>query len=106
MPADVTEIQQHFKQWHYRFTVHALERMLERDIDILEVEFAVGHDVPEVIEDYPDDPRGPSCLILGWTRDGRALHVQIGYTYMREVITAYEPDEAQWIDLRQRRRRQ
>ena len=30
----------------------------------------------EVIEDYPEDKYGPSCLILGFTVYGRPLHVQ------------------------------
>ena len=28
-----------------------------------------------VIEDYPDDRRGHSCLILGRGSEGRAIHV-------------------------------
>ena len=54
----------------------------------------------EVIEDYPDDKYGPSCLILGTTLDGRPLHVQIGYPDAGpvKVVTAYEPDAGRWDD--------
>jgi hypothetical protein len=31
-----------------------------------------------LIESYPNDPRGPSCLILGHPLEGRPLHVVCG----------------------------
>lgn len=51
----------------------------------------------EVIEDYPDDTRGHSCLILGRGRDGRPIHIVCAPKdeYLA-IITAYIPDEAQW----------
>ena len=44
----------------------------------------------EVIEDYPDDKYGPSCLIYGVNREGRILHVQCSIDPVW-VITAYDP---------------
>lgn len=38
---------------------------------------AVAHG--NIIEDYPDDKYGPSCLILGFTLAGRPLHSQCSY---------------------------
>ncbi len=29
----------------------------------------------EVIEDYPDDVRGHSCLLLGYGKENRPIHV-------------------------------
>jgi len=29
----------------------------------------------EIIEDYPEDARGHSCLILGFGEEGRPIHV-------------------------------
>ncbi len=29
----------------------------------------------ELIENYPEDVRGPSCLILGTGKNGRPIHV-------------------------------
>jgi hypothetical protein len=29
----------------------------------------------EVIEDYPEDTRGHSCLVLGFGEENRAIHV-------------------------------
>jgi hypothetical protein len=53
----------------------------------------------DLIEDYPEDPRGPSCLLAGTTRLGRVVHVVCSpkEQYLA-VITAYLPDPAQWRD--------
>ncbi len=60
----------------------------------------------EIIEDYPDDKYGPSCLVLGFTVAGRPLHVQCSYPSrpLVKIITLYEPDSGLWIDFRERRR--
>jgi hypothetical protein len=51
----------------------------------------------EIIEDYPEDARGHSCLILGRGRDGRPIHIVCTPKdeYLA-IVTAYIPDEAQW----------
>jgi hypothetical protein len=59
----------------------------------------------EVIEDYPQDPRGHSCLLLGVGEGGRLLHVVCSPKgdYLA-IITAYVPDPEQWsADVRRRR---
>ena len=48
--------------------------MTERHIAVEEVEQALLSNRVEVVEDYPDDPRNPSCLVLGFTGQGRPLH--------------------------------
>src|SRR5690348_12244715 len=58
----------------------------------------------EVIEEYPDDVRGASCLLICWVA-GRALHVVVKNPPAPFVITAYWPDERaeKWsIDFRRR----
>jgi len=51
-----------------------------------------------IIEPYPDDPRGPSCLILGFTDKNKPLHIVCGRIEEDEIliITAYEPDPTEW----------
>ena len=80
--------------------------MTERDI--------MGHEVTEaldnclLIEDYPDDKYGPSCLACGRIEVGRELHVQCTYPKAGrfKVITVYEPDWRWWTaDGRRRVRR-
>jgi hypothetical protein len=57
-----------------------------------------------VIEDYPEDVRGHSCLILGYGIGNRAIHVVCAPKdeYLA-VITAYLPDPGLWTqDFRKR----
>ena len=44
----------------------------------------------EIIESYPEDKYGPSCLIWGMTEKGRVLHVQFSLNPVW-IITAYDP---------------
>jgi hypothetical protein len=52
----------------------------------------------EVIEDYPDDKYGASCLICGFTSAGRPIHLHCSYPCraLLKVITLYEPTEERW----------
>lgn len=51
----------------------------------------------EIIEDYPEDARGHSCLMLGRGRDDRAIHVVCApKSEYLAIITAYLPDPDQW----------
>jgi hypothetical protein len=51
----------------------------------------------EVIEDYPQDSRGHSCLILGLGQNNRPIHIVCSpkNEYLA-IITAYLPDPLQW----------
>jgi len=95
------QIQDKIKKGEYRFSDHAVKKMIERSIDRYEVEQTVL--TGEIIEDYPDDKYSPSCLIYGRTRKDRDLHVQISFPPLVVVITTYEPDPAEWIDFKIRR---
>lgn len=86
----------------YRFTIHAADRMIERDISAAELEEALLGGEAEVIEDYPSDPRGASCLVLGVTNRGRVLHAQCTYPPNVAIVTAYEPRADEWVDRRRR----
>jgi len=86
----------------YYFTLHAADRMIERHISVREVEEAMLSDLAVVIEDYPEDVRGSSCLVLGMAKSGRPLHIQITYPLEIAVVTVYEPRAEEWIDWRKR----
>ncbi len=62
----------------------------------------------DIIESYPHDPRGPSCLILGHADTGRPIHVVCGTSDPETllIITAYEPDPAEWEPDRRTRKRE
>jgi hypothetical protein len=51
----------------------------------------------EIIEDYPEDERGHSCLMLGFSEDGRPLHIVCApkKEYLA-IITAYIPSVSEW----------
>ena len=94
------EIRNAFRLGRYEVSRHATARMLRRGIRTDEIEEAVAS--AEVIEDYPDDKYGPSLLLLGFTRGGRPIHVQVAYPRMR-IVTVYEPEPREWTDWRRRR---
>lgn len=67
----------------------------ERMISTGEVESAIFSG--ELIEDYPEDVRGHSALLLGWSGDDRPIHVVCSPKVdFLAVITAYLPDPAEW----------
>lgn len=98
------DIQRKIAARQYEFTKHAVDQAIIRCISVAELEEAVLNR-SAVVEDYPEDKYGPSCLILGFTNGGRPLHIQCSYPSrpMVKVVTVYEPDPALWIDCRIRR---
>ena len=88
----------------FEYSRHALDQSLLRDIHPNELREAIAGG--EVIEDYPDDKYGPSCLVLGLTAAGRPLHVQCSHPTrpLVKIVTMYEPDPLLWVDFRTRRR--
>jgi hypothetical protein len=98
---ELDEIRAEISAGSYRFSDHAVKRMIRRSIDRIEVEEAIL--IGEIIEEYPDDKYSPSCLIYGVSKAGRHLHVQLSLPPAVIVITVYEPDASEWIDNRVRR---
>ena len=94
-------IQDKISKSKYRFSDHAVKRMIKRSINRREIEEAILGG--EIIEEYPDDKYFPSCLIYGKTRKGRDLHVQISLPPVVVLITTYEPDPEDWIGCKVRR---
>jgi hypothetical protein len=87
----------------YELSKHAVDQSIIRNITTDELEQALISS-SELIEDYPDDKYGPSCLILGCTVDGRALHIQCSYAErsLVKIVTMYEPDPQMWEGLKSR----
>lgn len=79
---------------------HALDQCLLRAIRVSEIRECLL--AGEVIEFYPDDKYGPSCLVLGQTAKGRILHVHCSdeSRAILKVVTAYEPDPRRWREYR------
>jgi hypothetical protein len=85
-----------------RITQHAQQEMVEENVtlnDVLET-ITAG----QILENYPEHRRGTCCLINGFTKNGRPLHVVC--TTIQPVliiITVYEPKPPHWITPIQRR---
>ena len=81
------------------------EKIRAREIEAEEIEEAIYNGT--IIEPYPNDPRGESCLIMGFTGQDRPLHVVCGRLKEKEIliITAYEPDPKEWeVDWKTRKK--
>lgn len=99
----IDEIRRKFAADEVEFTKHATLRSVFRQIAISEIREAIA--VGRVIEEYPDDKYGPSCLVFGRTALQRPLHIQCS-TPEREIlkiITVYEPNIEEWIEFEQRK---
>jgi hypothetical protein len=97
------DIQAKFIRDEFEFSKHAVDQSILRDVSVAEIREAINSG--EIIEDYPDDKYGPSCLIFGRTPAKRPLHIQCSYPSrpLVKIITVYEPDPDEWIDYRERR---
>jgi hypothetical protein len=104
---DLNEIQWLLRGGQYEITFHAQQERLEEDLDLIQIEAAIIEH-GELLEEYPDDPRGESCLVLGFV-GSRPLHVVLGWATMKgetqrmlRLITVYTPTAPKWIDPRTR----
>ena len=99
----ISEIQQKVESEQFEFSKHAVDQGIIRRISVQEVREAVA--VADLIENYPEDKYGPSCLLYGKTKAGRPLHIQCSYPMrpMIKIITLYEPDSARRFDFKTRR---
>lgn len=88
----------------FEFSKHALDQSILRGITVQELREAIADG--EVIEDYPNDKYGPSCLVFGMTKSRRLIHIQCSYPSRKvvKIITLYQPTPEQWIDYKVRRK--
>jgi hypothetical protein len=86
----------------FEFSKHAVDQMMQRRILVSEIKEALA--APEVLEHYPNDKYGPSCLLLGFSVKGNALYVVCTYPdrELLKIITVYEPDPNLWLEFRTR----
>ena len=70
---------------------HTQDEMRQEGFTATDLFKALTSPSAEVIEDYPDDPRGAYCLVLAWVR-GPPIHLTVT-TPPRPlfVITVYDP---------------
>ena len=87
----------------FELSRHAFKRVVERNISGNEIRQAGSR--ANIIEEYPDDKYSPSCLLSGFTHEGRPLHMQVSLvdSDLVKVMTLYEPHPREWIDYTYRR---
>lgn len=99
---DIARVKALVRQRRYKTSHHAEVEREAETITIDDIKTAILEG--ELLEDYPDDPRGHSCLMLGTTEDGRPLHIVLTILDQEEVliITVYVPTLPKWLDPRTR----
>ena len=98
---DIKTVRQECAAGNIKWTAHVLERMQERNIEPTDIVNCINNG--KIIEQYPEAYPYPACLILGTINSANSLtthiHVVVGYgSGSVWVITAYKPDEAEWIN--------
>lgn len=102
---DIMELVRSSAKKRILYLPHAVRQMSHPDRMISTADVRNVIEKGERIEDYPEDARGHSCLILGRGRGGLPIHVVCSpkADYLA-VITAYSPSLEEWEhDLRKRR---
>lgn len=103
-------IKQKLQRNQFELSWHAEKEKQEDKITYFEIDKAIK--TLEIIEDYPEDRRGSSCLALGFTYEHKPLHFVLGNLEEEKVliitmfliITMYRPKIEEWIDFRMRRK--
>lgn len=98
----IEQIRDKIASEQFEYSQHAVDQSILRRINVQELREAVA--TGEIIEGYPDDKYGPSCLIHGLTAKGRHLHIQCSYPSrpLIKIITLYQPDPKRWINFKER----
>lgn len=101
---EIEEIKKKIRHDEYEISSHAEKERYDEDITISDLEITIFEG--EIIEDYSDDPRGQSCLILGHSQN-RPIHIVCGYSTLKwiRIITVYIPKPPKWINERTRAKR-
>ncbi|MFN6539966.1 MAG: DUF4258 domain-containing protein [Nostoc sp. EkiNYC01] len=104
MSTMLAEIRRKIAEDQFEFSKHAVDQSILRGIRVQELKEAISSG--QVIEDYPNDKYGPSCLISGLTQANRPLHVNCSYPSrpLIKIITVYQPDSNLWNNDFTRRR--
>ena len=83
-----------------RATSHAIVEAEKDQLAFAQIESST--ESGECIEDYPTDPRGPSCLVLGRLADASPIHALWGFDafYQRAILITVLPSGSSLVDAR------
>ena len=77
---------------------HAEKEMADDNVSTPQLLAALLTEPVEVIEDYPEDQRGHSHLLLCWLNNSEPLHVCCAIRGANAIIiTVYRPDPERWL---------
>lgn len=98
---DVLKIRERFANDEFETSYHSEVERYAEGIGMADLEKAISNSI--ILEEYPNDPRGPSCLLLGYS-DEQPIHIVCGLTQINwvRIITVYIPKLPKWIDERTR----
>ena len=91
-------IKNEINKQYYEISLHADDERIADSLTIAQIEFALSN--CNIIEQYPEDPRGASCLAVGFTKEGMPIHAVCGKNSAGHliIITIYIPTMPKWKD--------
>ncbi len=98
---EMAEIKLKIQTNKYEISLHGEKERYAEDITIEDLERAILNG--EILENYPNDQRGKSCLILGYS-DNKPIHIVCGYSTNQwiRILTVYLPKKPKWTNDRTR----
>lgn len=95
LPYNINDLITAVNEGKIKWSMHVWKRLRERKISTDDFKNCIC--TGEIIEEYPDDPRSPSCIVSGLNISQRPLHDVVGYSELYlQAITAYYPDLNEW----------
>ena len=87
---DIDWIQERIRNNEYYFSKHGDQERQNDNLSIAEVEEAIL--TGRVLEQYADTGRGESCLLAGFSNNGKPIHVICGHRgNLLAIVTVYIP---------------
>jgi len=98
---NIEKIKEKVKKKEYYFTLHSEKERQNDNLLISEVLDAIESGI--IIEDYGDTGRGEACLVAGYTKQGKPIHIICGE--LRDniaIITVYIPSPPKFKNIYER----
>lgn len=94
---DIKRIKLEIKNENYFFSKHADDERKNDNLTFIEIEEAILNS--QILENYNNDLRGKSCLIVGFTSLGKPIHIVCGTKEQSLVIiTVYIPTPPKFLN--------